>query len=527
MLFYNTDAVYDYQKYMKIKKLLRTLGIFILVLAWFLSGWPVIWKNPRIPPNINQALAATITYVGGQVSSSAGVSGNGTVTFSLTGGSNSTPQAGDLVVISFSNADTGNKTLTITNASAVAYTYAGGADLYQNGSSYDSNFVVGYRFMPATPETSALLAGGDTSGGRAWSVHVFRGVDANTPLDVAAVTAGGISSHLANPDAITPTTSGAWIYVAGAGATGTGANFAAAYLTAFLTANGVDTQDGTVGAGYVTWSSGAYDPAAFTGGGTGTTADSWNAITLALRPAASMPTVTTQATSSIKDTTATANGNITATGGENNDKEGFVYDTASKSLPGNVAPTSSGYASYTENTGSFGTGAFTVSLTGLSGGVTYYGRSYAHNSAGYSYGDEVSFTTAVISISITSDGTVSYGIIVAGASKNTTAGGLNDTQTAQNGSTIAENFNIKTSNATGGTQWTLGATPGIDIFVHEFSTNGGTGWTTFTTADSYQSLATGVAASGTQNFDLKITVPSSTTDYQQKTITVTVQAVAQ
>jgi len=227
---------------------------------------------------------AAITYVGGQVGSSAGVNGNTTVTFSLTGGSNSTPQAGDLVVISYSNGDTTDKTLTITNASSVAYTYAGGADLYQNGSSFDSNFVVGYRFMPATPETSALIAGGDTSGGLAWTVHVFRNVDPNTPLDVAAVTAGNTGTHLANPGAITPTTSGAWIYVAGAGATNTGANYAAAYLTDFRTASGADTQDGDVGAGYVTWSSGQYDPAAFTGGGTDSSGDSWNAVTMALRP---------------------------------------------------------------------------------------------------------------------------------------------------------------------------------------------------------------------------------------------------
>lgn len=106
-----------------------------------------------------------------------------------------------------------------------------------------------------------------------------------------------------------------------------------------------------------------------------------------------VPTVTTQAGSSIESSTATGNGNITNTGGENNDKRGFVYDTASKSLPGNVAPGSSGYANYAEDAGSFVAGTFTKNLTSLNTGATYYVRAYAHNSTGYAYGGEVSFLT--------------------------------------------------------------------------------------------------------------------------------------
>lgn len=232
-----------------------------------------------------------------------------------------------------------------------------------------------------------------------------------------------------------------------------------------------------------------------------------------------LPTVTTQAASSVKDATATANGNITSIGGGTNDKEGFVYDTASKSLPGNVAPGSSGYASFAENSGSYSTGAFTVSLTGLSGGLTYYGRAYSHNSDGYAYGDEVSFTTAVISISITSDGIISYGIV--SGSKDTTSSGLNDTQTARNDSTIAGDFNIKGADTA---SWTLAGTIGPNQYLHKFSTNGGSNWTALTT--TYQTLASNIAASGTQNFDLQITAPTSSSSYAEQTASVTVQAVA-
>jgi hypothetical protein len=86
-------------------------------------------------------------------------------------------------------------------------------------------------------------------------------------------------------------------------------------------------------------------------------------------------------------------GNITATGGVNNTKQGFVYDTASRSLPGNVAPASSGYAGYNETTGSYGTGAFAITLTPLVKSSVYYVRAYSYNDVGYSYGDEKSFTT--------------------------------------------------------------------------------------------------------------------------------------
>lgn len=61
--------------------------------------------------------------------------------------------------------------------------------------------------------------------------------------------------------------------------------------------------------------------------------------------------------------------------------------------PANVAPASSGYDSYAEDTGDYSTGAFTKGLTGLSASTTYYARAYTQNPAGYNYGPEISFTT--------------------------------------------------------------------------------------------------------------------------------------
>jgi hypothetical protein len=96
-----------------------------------------------------------------------------------------------------------------------------------------------------------------------------------------------------------------------------------------------------------------------------------------------IPTVTTQAVSSIEETTSTGNGNITVTF-ENCTKRGICWNTTG-------TPTIADYK--TEEIGSFGTGAFTEGMTSLSPGTLYYVRAYAYNSAGYGYGNEVTFTT--------------------------------------------------------------------------------------------------------------------------------------
>lgn len=106
-----------------------------------------------------------------------------------------------------------------------------------------------------------------------------------------------------------------------------------------------------------------------------------------------LPTMTTQAVSSIGALTATGNGTIVAEGADTPTKRGVVYSTSSHGDPGNVSPASSAYSGVVEETGSFGTGAFTESMTGLACRTTYYVRAYAYNTNGYKYGGEVSFTT--------------------------------------------------------------------------------------------------------------------------------------
>ncbi len=96
----------------------------------------------------------------------------------------------------------------------------------------------------------------------------------------------------------------------------------------------------------------------------------------------STPTVTTSDVTGTTQSTATCGGNVTSDGGSAVTARGVCWSTSQN-------PTVSG----SHTTDGTGTGAFVSSLTGLSPGTPYYVRAYATNSAGTSYGDQVSFTT--------------------------------------------------------------------------------------------------------------------------------------
>lgn len=139
----------------------------------------------------------------------------------------------------------------------------------------------------------------------------------------------------------------------------------------------------------------------------------------------------------------------------------------------------------------------------------------------------VTATVTAQSISLTvTDGTVTYGTLALNASKSTIPADLNDMQTATNNGNITENFNIKGSNSA---SWTLdSANTTQDHYIHQFCTAScttpPTNFTALTTND--QTLATGVATSGTQTFYLRITTPQSSSVYTEQSVNVTITAVS-
>ena len=229
-----------------------------------------------------------ISYVGGQASGKAGAnSGGQLVTFALTGGSNSTPQTDDLVIVTaVVGSAAANPAMAVTTPTG--YTALG--QLNQSAATNDVSMNVSYKFMGATPDTTVTIpAMNSNTIGQAWTIQVFRGVHSGTPMDVTPVAAGATGTGQPNPGSITPVTNdvngNAWVVICGGGATVTPANYVAPanFTTNFLTSTGTDSTSAMAGSGYWTgWTSGAVDPAAYTGG-TALAANSWASYTIALR----------------------------------------------------------------------------------------------------------------------------------------------------------------------------------------------------------------------------------------------------
>lgn len=131
----------------------------------------------------------------------------------------------------------------------------------------------------------------------------------------------------------------------------------------------------------------------------------------------------------------------------------------------------------------------------------------------------VAATVTVQNISVTvTDGTVAYGVVVAGESKDTLTPA--DHQTATNNGNVTETLNIRGTNSAA---WTLADTAsGATNYKHEFSKTGSFPGTALTLIN--QTLASGVAKDGSQVFDLKITTPPSAADFTQQSVNVIVQA---
>ena len=55
--------MFNFEKFRRVKNFLAILLIFLLAFVWVFSGWPRIWQNPPIPPEIQQARANTTGQV--------------------------------------------------------------------------------------------------------------------------------------------------------------------------------------------------------------------------------------------------------------------------------------------------------------------------------------------------------------------------------------------------------------------------------------------------------------------------------
>jgi hypothetical protein len=246
-----------------------------------------------------------ISFVGSMAP--VGVNNGGNVTLTFTGasgllnaaGAQATLAQGDVVVCVYASSGTADAAMS-TSSSGWTEVHEG----YANGTSNDTNLALYYKVMGGTPDTSFVGVGPTgSSNGTIGTAFAFRGMDASV-LDVTFVAgshfATGTASTRPNAPSITPVTAGAWILVAGAGAAAAGSAFTnpgdlSATTNHFRSSNHAEAIDIAVGVGLKTdWASGAFDPAAWTGGAANA-GDSWAAIVIALKPQGSTayePTVT-------------------------------------------------------------------------------------------------------------------------------------------------------------------------------------------------------------------------------------------
>lgn len=103
--------------------------------------------------------------------------------------------------------------------------------------------------------------------------------------------------------------------------------------------------------------------------------------------------ITTNVITSLTGTSAVSGGNIINDGGAIITARGVCWSSSPN-------PT---IALTTKTTNGTGYGSFSANLSGLTSGTTYFVRSYATNSVGTSYGNEVSFSTAASPVIVLSD----------------------------------------------------------------------------------------------------------------------------
>lgn len=133
-----------------------------------------------------------------------------------------------------------------------------------------------------------------------------------------------------------------------------------------------------------------------------------------------VPTVTTSFNTSTS-TSVSVIGNITSTGGASATERGICWKVNSS---GDPTTANSKVVDY----GTFGTGAFTKNVTGLSSNTTYQFRAYAINAAGTGYGSTITITTAGTAPTVTTDSIVAGSISVDAFGSITNTGGVNATE---------------------------------------------------------------------------------------------------
>ena len=155
------------------------------------------------------------------------------------------------------------------------------------------------------------------------------------------------------------------------------------------------------------------------------------------------PTLTTTEVTGLTSTTAVSGGNITNTGGAVITVNGVCWSAfENPTTADNITSDATGSATFVSN------------ITGLTNGTIYYVRAYATNSAGTSYGNQLTFITSVTDI----EGNI-YKTVLIGS----------QIWMAENLRTVKFNDNTDIPNITGNTSWVTITTPAYSWYNNDIA----------------------------------------------------------
>jgi len=182
-----------------------------------------------------------------------------------------------------------------------------------------------------------------------------------------------------------------------------------------------------------------------------------------------LPTVSTTSLTSPSSTSVITGGTISGTCSGTVTERGVCYGTS-------TAPTTSGSKVINASGGS---GTYTSNITGLIPCTKYYIRAYSINAAGIQYGNELSFTTSTVNVTIATNTTVLSVTSISASSGGTISGNCMSTITARGvcwntspNPTVA--LATKTVNGSGGGAFTsslTGLTPCTLYYIRAYATN--------------------------------------------------------
>jgi uncharacterized protein (TIGR02145 family) len=199
-----------------------------------------------------------------------------------------------------------------------------------------------------------------------------------------------------------------------------------------------------------------------------------------------LPVVTSTSVTGLTTVQATFNAEVNSQGGGTVTERGAVWNTSGNpTVNSNRVPSGSG------------TGVYTASITGFSGGSNYYVRAYAINNFGISYGVEIPFTTLFGLATLTTNNVIAQSITASSGGNITDNGG--STVTARGvvwnttGTPTISNSRTTDGSSTGSYVSNMTAlSPSTTYYVRAYATNStGTAYgnqQTFTTTATSQTV---------------------------------------